>query len=64
MRGIYNGHDSVINGNSFARQTNDPLDKIETGIERVFKNDDVSALGVLKIITYLVDDEILTVLEG
>lgn len=63
MGGIDNGDDAAINGDRFTRQADDPLDKIETGVQRIFENNDVASLRILETIAYLVNDKILAVLE-
>lgn len=62
--GIDNSDHTVIDGYRLAGQADDSLDEIEAGVERVFENDDIAALRILEMIAYLIDDEILGVLEG
>ncbi len=64
MGRIDNSDYAVVNGYRLAGQTDDPLDEIEASVERVFENDDIATLRILEMIAYLIDDEILRVLEG
>ena len=64
MGRIDNSDYAVVNGYRLTRQTDDSLDEIEAGVERVFENDDIAALRILEMIAYLIDDEVLRVLEG